>query len=242
MTKQRLDRAVEMRGLVTTRSQAESYIRLGKVKVNGQIVTKAGAAVSDSDRVDLLVTEQYVSRAGLKLESVAKQMKLDFRAKTVLDVGSSTGGFTQYSLLRGAKRVVAIEVGTNQMDQKLRLDSRIELHEKTDILHISKLSEIPDIVLMDVSFVSVRSLLPHVIGLCGNETQYVIMLKPQFEAVHQNFKHKGIIKNEKMRREILKDFENWSKNYFVILDKADSDVKGQGGNIERFYLLRSTKN
>ncbi len=228
-------------GMVASRSQAENYIKLGKVIVNKGVVTKAGSLVDEIAIVKLNIDEQYVSRAALKLSSVAETLNLDFRNKIVLDVGSSTGGFTDYALRRGATRVIAVEVGTNQMDTVLRQDPRIELHEKTDILSLKALSVQPDYVLMDVSFISVRSLLPHINAICGNNTKYAVMLKPQFEAVHQDFKHKGVIKNEKMRREILKDFETWAKSRFVIQAKADSQVSGQGGNVERFYLLQPLK-
>jgi len=107
MDKQRLDLAMVVRGLVTSRSQAESWIKLGKVKINGRVVTKSGYFVAPSAKVQLLAAEQYVSRAGLKLASVAEALKLDFKTKIVLDVGSSTGGFTDYALKRGAKKVIA---------------------------------------------------------------------------------------------------------------------------------------
>jgi 23S rRNA (cytidine1920-2'-O)/16S rRNA (cytidine1409-2'-O)-methyltransferase len=237
MQRDRLDKVVVVRGLVTSRSQAESYIRLGKVTVNTKVVTKPGALVSDTDTIELKIDEQYVSRAGLKLASVANLFKLDFRGKTVLDVGSSTGGFTDYALQHRAAKVIAVDVGTDQLHPSLRNDERIELHEKTDIRDF-RTTELIDIVVADVSFISLREILPSVAKLCGRQTQLAIMVKPQFEARHSRVKHKGVIKNDKMRREILKDFEDWARQYFVVLDKADSDVAGAKGNQERFYLLR----
>jgi len=235
--KQRLDQALAATGLVNSRSQAESYIRLGKVTVNKKVVTKAGALVADSDTVELKTDEQYVSRAGLKLASVAQLFKLDFKGKTVLDVGSSTGGFTDYALRHGATKVIAVEVGTNQLHPSLHGHPQIELHEKTDIRDF-KTAERIDIIVADVSFISLREILPSVSRLCGPETRLAIMVKPQFEAGHSNVKHKGVIKNDKMRRDILKDFEEWARGRFVIIDKADSDVAGAKGNRERFYLLQ----
>ena len=129
----RLDKALVQLGLVTTRSQAESYIRLGRVKVSGRLVTKSGYFVHDLSLVELDQPEQFVSRAGLKLASVADKLAVDFRGKTVLDVGSSTGGFTDYALSRGARRVICVDVGTDQLHPQLRRDARVELHEKTDI-------------------------------------------------------------------------------------------------------------
>ncbi len=235
--KQRLDRAVVMRGLVPTRSQAESYIRLGNVLVNGAIVRKPGFLVADEHKIVLTATEQYVSRAALKLASVAGALHLDFKAKTMLDVGSSTGGFTDYALRHGARKVIAVELGTNQMHASLRDDPRIELHEKTDIRDF-RTSEQIDLVIADVSFVSLRNVLPAVAGLVTPRTDIVVMVKPQFEAGSSGFKHKGVIKNDRMRRDILKSFEDWAKTGFVAIEKADSAVSGAKGNQERFYLLR----
>lgn len=128
--KQRLDQALVVLGLVPTRSQAESFIKIGEVKVDGTVVTKSGHMVSDRNKIDLTATEQYVSRAGLKLASVAQALSLNFKDKTMLDVGSSTGGFTDYALQHGAKKVIAVEVGTNQLHPKLHGTPLIELHEK----------------------------------------------------------------------------------------------------------------
>ncbi len=235
--KLRLDQALVVRGLISTRSQAESFIKLGSVQVNGKIVSKAGTLVDEADDVNLTATEQYVSRAGLKLASIAKILKLDFRDKVVLDVGSSTGGFTDYALQHGARKVIAVEVGTDQLHPSLHGHPQIELHEKTDIRDFHT-SEVIDIVVADVSFISLRDILPSVVKLTNRQTRLAIMVKPQFEAAQSSLKHKGVIKNDAMRRRILKDFEEWAHRYFVIVDKADSDVAGAKGNRERFYLLR----
>lgn len=238
MAKQRLDQSLVRRKLLPTRSQAESFIKLGSVTVNGKVTKKPGTMVSDIDVVTLTASEQYVSRAGLKLSSVAQVLRLDFKDKVVLDVGSSTGGFTDYALQHGAKKVIAIDVGTEQLHPSLRPNPKIELHEKTDIRDMKCLSEAPDIVVIDVSFISLRDILPAVAKLSTKQTQVVAMVKPQFEATASNLKHKGVIKNDKMRREILKDFEDWSQKLFTTLDKADSEVAGAKGNRERFYLLK----
>lgn len=235
--KQRLDQALVARGFVATRSQAESYIKLGEVRVNGEVVTKPGYFVHEDAEVKLAATEQYVSRAALKLASVAQVLKLDFRGKVMLDVGSSTGGFTDYALQHGARKVIDVEVGTDQLHPSLRGDGRIELHEQTDIRGMHELSDTPDIVVIDVSFISLREILPHLAKLCAPQTDIVAMAKPQFEAAAANLKHKGVIKNDRVRRDILKDFEAWTTKYFVIVDKADSAVAGAKGNRERFYKL-----
>lgn len=239
MTKTRLDQAMAQRGLVPTRSQAESVVKLGQVLVNKKPATKSGQMISDTDIVELTSSEQYVSRAGLKLASVAEILKLDFKNKTVLDVGSSTGGFTDYALRHGATYVIAVDVGTNQLHPSLYGNPQIELHEQTDIRDVKELSKPADIVVIDVSFISLREILPTVARLSNKETHIVAMVKPQFEA-GQNAKHKGVIKNDRMRRDILQDFEQWVKAQFVIIDKADSEVAGSKGNRERFYLLKTT--
>jgi 23S rRNA (cytidine1920-2'-O)/16S rRNA (cytidine1409-2'-O)-methyltransferase len=237
MSKQRLDQALVARGLVSTRSQAESFVKLGEVKVNGSVVTKAGFLVNETDEVTFNASEQYVSRAGLKLASVAKTLGVDFKDKTVLDIGSSTGGFTDYALQHGARKVLAVEVGTNQLHPSLHGNPLIELHEKTDIRDF-KTTEHIDIAVADVSFISLREILPSVAKIVNKNTQLVMMVKPQFEAAASNLKHKGVIKNDKMRRDILSDFEIWARQKFVVIDKADSDVAGAKGNRERFYLLK----
>lgn len=235
MTRSRLDQALAGRQLVSSRSQAESYIKLGKVKVNGQVVEKAGYLVIDEDKIELAQTEQYVSRAALKLASVADKFDLDFKNKVVLDVGSSTGGFTDYALRQGAQKVIAVDVGTEQLHSSLRTNSKIELHEKTDIRDF-KTTVIIDIVLIDVSFISLRQILAAVAKLAGKQTKIVAMLKPQFEANTKDI-NKGVIKNDSIRRSILKDFELWLKPNFAVQNKADSEVAGAKGNRERFYLL-----
>lgn len=241
MTKQRLDILMASRGLVTSRSQAESWIGLGKVTVEGRVATKPGQFVNEAADIKLTASEQYVSRAGLKLASVAKLLGLDFRGKTVLDVGSSTGGFTDYALQHGATKVYAVDVGTDQLHPSLHGNPRIELHEKTDIRDFH-LDEKPDITVMDVSFISLREILPHIAReLTGPDTQIAAMLKPQFEAGKHQV-NKGVIKNDAVRRQILKDFETWAKQYFVIVDKRDSEVTGSRGNRERFYLLKRSQN
>lgn len=237
MQKIRLDKAVFEAGLVLTRSQAESYIRLGKVLVNGKPVTKPGTMIS-SEKLELLQKQQYVSRAGMKLESVASYFNLDFRGRVVLDVGSSTGGFTDFALKNGVEKVIAVEVGVNQLHTSLRGNEKIELHEQTDIRDIKQLSDKPDMVVVDVSFISLREILPHVSKLISSKAQVIAMVKPQFEAKVSAVKHKGVIKNEKIRREILKEFELWSREKFVIINKKDSEISGEKGNTERFYLLK----
>lgn len=243
MNKRRLDAELTARGLVPTRSQAESWIKLGKVTVDGREVTKPGHFVTESSDIKLNTNEQYVSRAGLKLASVAKLLGVNFKDAVVLDVGSSTGGFTDYSLQNGARKVYAVDVGTDQLHPSLRDNENIELHEKTDIRDF-KLTpgDRPDIIVIDVSFISLREILPHIAAeLASKNTQVMAMVKPQFEAGKFQT-NKGVIKNDGVRRQILKDFEVWAKDLFIIQDKHDSEVAGSKGNRERFYLLTLKRN
>ncbi len=239
--KNRLDVEMVKRGLISSRSQADNWIKLEKVLVNGRIFTKSGIFVDENTKIELIAENQYVSRAGLKLESVAKILELDFRGKIVLDVGSSTGGFTDYAIRNGAQKVYAIDVGTEQLHSSLRGNPKIELHEKTDIRDFY-LENKPNIVLIDVSFISLRDILPHIAkNLSDAKTEIVAMVKPQFEAGKRQA-NKGVIKNDSIRRQILKDFEEWSREYFMIISKRDSDVAGAKGNQERFYLLTLKRN
>ena len=181
---------------------------------------------------------EVVGRAEYKIADAAKALRVDFRGKVVLDIGSSTGGFTEFALKSGANKVIAVEKGTNQMKAPLRFDERIELHEKTDIFEFVS-GEPVDLILADVSFISLREVLGYakqVLASAG--TELFVMLKPQFEAKSFQLKN-GVVKNNKMRREIIADFELWLKaNGFVIVGKRDNEVAGRFGNVERFYYLR----
>lgn len=222
------------------RGEAEPGRRMGRVKP-GRVTEKL-----DFGRI--------VGRAELKLAEAAKAFGYDFRGKTVLDIGSSTGGFTEYALRAGAAKVIAIEKGTKQMKAPLRYDERVELHEKTDIFAVASrewrgegdpeeglvLDGEIDVVLADVSFVSLTKVLAHVrekVAWAG--TDYLVMLKPQFEARPEQLVN-GVVKNERMRREIIQRFERWAmKNGFVIVKKRDNETVGKvGGNRERFYWLK----
>jgi ftsJ-like methyltransferase len=196
-----------------------------------------------------------VSRAENKLAGAAQAFSYDFRGKTVLDIGSSTGGFTEYALLRGAKKVIAVEKGTRQMKAPLRFDPRIDLREKTDIFFVtrnslsrdqdenneneSKTDVKIDTILADVSFISLKQVLLHAKKqLATPQTDFLVMLKPQFEARPFQLKN-GVVKNETIRRDIIKDFEAWLKNNgFLIVNKRDNTLAGKNGNLERFYFLK----
>lgn len=215
-----------------------------------------------------------VNRGYLKIEGAVRAFNFDFRGKTVLDIGSSTGGFTELALNRGAKKVIAVEKGSHQMKAPLRFDPRIELHEKTDIFNVrvqdntsenrlrqreqlaseprndgrersgfeEVLSCAPDVIVADVSFISLKPVLKHAKEhLSDKNTEFLVMLKPQFEAELKDL-NRGVVKNEKIRRDIIKNFEQWLKqNDFIVINKRDNDIHGRNGNIERFYYLHFAK-
>ena len=182
-----------------------------------------------------------VNRGYLKIEGAVCAFNFDFRDKTVLDIGSSTGGFTEFALKKGAKKVIAVEKGTNQMKSPLRFDSRIDLHEKTDIFDFFATEKI-NVIVADVSFLSLTKILKYARdNLASKDTEFLVMLKPQFEAKSYQLNN-GVVKNEKIRREIIKNFEFWLKqNSFLIANKHDNDLHGKTGNIERFYYLKLAK-
>ena len=200
--------------------------------------TARSASPASSNSISL---KYFSTRGNQKLANASQAFAYNFKNKTVLYIGSSTGGFTEYALSRGAKKVIAVEKGTKQMKAPLRFDSRIELHEKTDIFEFSTQEKI-DVILADVSFISLTKVLMYAkMKLSRRETDFLVMLKPQFEARPEQLV-KGVVKNEKMRREIIHHFEDWlKKNGFLVLKKRDNELAGKNGNVERFYLLKATK-
>ena len=185
-------------------------------------------------------TAREENRGYYKIKGAADAFNFNFRDKVVLDIGSSTGGFTKYALEKGAKKVIAVEKGTNQMEKPLRFDPRVDLHEKTDIFNF-KTTE-ASAILADVSFLSLTKILKYAkMNLTRSDTDFLVMLKPQFEAKPDQLV-KGVVKNEKIRREIIKNFELWLKqNDFVIIKKRDNHLQGKHGNLERFYWLKIEK-
>lgn len=185
---------------------------------------------------------ERVSRAGQKLADANMFFQIDFDGKIIMDLGSSTGGFTEYALAHGAAKIIAVELGTKQMKAPLRFGPRIELHEKTDLFTFEP-SLKPDIIVADVSFVSLRKVLAKVAqDFLASNAVVLAMLKPQFETEDKNL-NKGVVKNDKLRREIIKDFENWLRqNHWKIVAKHDNEIIGAHGNQERFYHLVKSSN
>lgn len=232
-----LSRLLVERGLAKTKTQAEGYIKLGFVRVDGRMLTKPELTVSMNTHLAMIKPIQYVSRGALKLESVADKLDIHFNGKNVLDVGSSTGGFSDFALQHGARHVIAVDIGKDQLHPNLRSNPSLEVYEQTDIRSLKKLSSVPDIVLIDVSFISLKEILPAVSKLISRDTIVIAMAKPQFE-VSAQYKHEGILKNNRYRREALSELEKWMKQFFILISKSDSQVSGSKGNLERFYRLQ----
>ncbi|HEY2004230.1 MAG TPA: TlyA family RNA methyltransferase [Candidatus Saccharimonadia bacterium] len=233
----RLDELMVTRGLAMGQNEARALIMAGQVSGGGRLLDKPGLVVGNNLELHVKPQARYVSRAGDKLASVAVALELDFAGKTVLDVGSSTGGFTDYALQNRAAKVFCVDVGTGQLAYKLRQDARVVVMERTDI-RIAKLPEQVDMAVMDVSFISLREVLEATAALVRTGGLIVAMVKPQFEASKAVAdRYHGVIPVGPERDEILAELREWVSERFEILDEADSGVSGSEGNVERFWLL-----
>ncbi|HTU42065.1 MAG TPA: TlyA family RNA methyltransferase [Candidatus Aquilonibacter sp.] len=244
--KLRLDKLLMERGLAVSRERAQSLILAGKVLVNEQKLDKPGVSVTSDAAVRLLGNDlPYVSRGGLKLERALSYWQIDINNKTCLDVGASTGGFTDCLLQHGAQRVIAIDTGYGQMDFKLRQDSRVRLLEKTNARYLTPatLGEVVEIIVMDVSFISATLVLPSVIEsafpVSAGERlgrQIVILVKPQFEAGREFVGKGGIVRDESVQVGAVEKVKaSLLKLGATHTDVIDSPVRGAEGNRE--FLL-----
>ncbi|NLN50378.1 MAG: TlyA family RNA methyltransferase [Acholeplasmataceae bacterium] len=221
--------------LVTTynysRSKAIDLIKIGDVKVNKVTIYKPAYKISSNDQIEITETLKYVSRAGLKLEDAINHFKLDFTDKVVIDVGSSTGGFTDCSLSYGAKHVYAYDVGKDQMVDKLKNNKKVTLFEQTNILNVEPINV--DICLIDVSFISIKPILKH---LKDSALLFVMLFKPQFEVGKQKSKS-GIIKDSKLILKALTDFGLFLKSLEInLIGYKPSLLKGKKGNQEYIFI------
>ncbi len=232
----RLDVYLTENGLCKSRTVAQNLIKSGGVSVNGKLCEKPSFEVADSDSVEITGEQlRYVGRGGLKLEGALKCFGLDISGMVCLDIGSSTGGFTDCMLQNGAAKVYAVDVGTDQLDEKLRDDSRVISMEKTDI-RTAELPERVDFVGTDVSFISLKQVIPHIDRLLKSGGRAVALIKPQFEAGRSALNKKGIVKDEKTRRRVVEDITEFARQCgFVVVGTADSPIHGGDGNIE--YLM-----
>lgn len=238
----RLDVYLKTHGLLESREMAQTAIKGGSVLVNGKKITKCSYAVKDTDKVELLPSAElkYVSRAGLKLEKAITQFNIDFSGKVMLDIGSSTGGFTDCALQNGAKLVFAVDVGTDCMHPTLKADPRVKLFEQTNVLKApSELFGKAQIITIDVSFVSITKILTK---LKHEQTTALIvaLLKPQFEVGKElSAKFKGVIKDATAHQQVIANYQDFLKaNGFALLNFCPSPIKGTEGNTEYLSLLQ----
>jgi len=240
----RLDKYLSEKGYFTSRNQGQEAIDDEKIKVNGKIVLKASFEVGDEDLVEISEPSIYVSRAGKKLEGALKHASIDLNNKVILDIGSSTGGFTQCCLLNGARKVFAVDVGTAQLHSSLRDDVRIVSIENTNARFLTKekITDPIDVIVMDVSFISGLSIVPQLIHEFDAPLTLIVLIKPQFEVGAKNLNSKGIVTNQRVIEKMLNDY----RNAVVALgckvkDIFPSELTGKEGNQEYFIVFRKTE-
>ncbi len=235
----RLDKALFERGLTQSRSRASMLISDGDVIVNGKTVTKCAFDVSDSDEISVNDSIGYVGRGGLKLEHALKAFGIDCTGYDALDIGASTGGFTQCLLKNGAKSVLAVDVGHGQMDEKLANDPRVTLLEDTNarILTPEMTGGKKDIAVMDVSFISQTMIFPAMFSCLKDSAVAVTLVKPQFEAGSMFLNKNGIIKDKRVYLRVLENIAEAAHEYsFCVSDLTLSPIKGGDGNTE--FLIK----
>lgn len=242
--KERLDRLMVDRGLAGSRERAKALIMSGKVFVEGNPVTKAGAMVAQDATIELKEADiPYVSRGGLKLDAAIRAFSIDFSGKTAMDVGASTGGFTDCMLKHGAKKVYAVDVGYGQLDVRLRHDPRVILLERTNIRYLEreKISDVIDVATVDVSFISLKTVMPNVLEFVRAGGEVIALVKPQFEVGRADVGKGGVVRDERKRLEAVKGVEEGMKGLGLsVAGLVECPVKGPKGNIEYLIHLRRT--
>jgi len=241
----RLDAALVDLGLVASRERARALVLAGRVIVNGQPVSKAGAPIRDGDTVALLEPDHpYVSRGGVKLAHALDSFSIDVAGRLALDIGASTGGFTDVLLQRHAARVVALDVGHGQLDWKLRQDPRVVVIEHVNARALTpdqlpERSRVFDIVTIDVSFISLRHILPVVPALLAPDGDVVALVKPQFEAGRSEVGKGGIVRSDDVRRRVVDDVAAAADALGLgRVAEVDSPIAGAEGNREILLHLR----
>ena len=241
-TKERLDKLLVLRGLAPTRAKGQALILAGEVFVNGERVDKAGTAVSTTAEIELKTPMPYVGRGGFKLAGALAQFELPVNGRTCADVGACTGGFTDVLLQQGAARVYAIDVGYGQLDWKLRQDERVVVMERTNARYLESLPESVSFVCIDVSFISLRLILPAVRQWLTSAADVVALIKPQFEAGPDQVGKGGIVKDTAVHQQVLQEILTWSREHgFVPCGLMRSPVTGTDGNVEFLVWLRVGK-
>lgn len=243
--KERLDVLMVDRYLAPSREKAKALIMSGNVYVNGNKEIKAGQTFDPNVSIEVRGTGlKYVSRGGLKLEKAVKVWKLDFTGMTCIDIGSSTGGFTDCMLQNNALKVYAVDSGTNQLCWRLRNDDRVVVMENTNFRYATKelIGEEADFACADVSFISLEKILGPAAMLLKPESFMVCLIKPQFEAGRENVGKKGVVRDKKVHSEVVEKVIGYAQNAgFLVLALDYSPITGPNGNIEYLCLLQKTE-
>lgn len=236
MSKTRLDVLMVDRGLSPSREKAKATIMSGVVFVNGNRLDKPGMSVSDDCEIEVRGnTLEYVSRGGLKLEKALKYFDVKPEGRICIDCGASTGGFTDCLLKNGALKVYAVDVGYGQLAWGIRSDPRVVVMERTNIRYVTpeQLQEQPSLAVIDVSFISLRIVLPVVKNLLTKEGEILCLIKPQFEAGREKVGKKGVVRDKNVHKEVLDEFIKNAKAFgFAVLGITFSPIRGPEGNIE----------
>lgn len=239
----RLDIAVAQRGLAESREKAKALIMAGQVYLNGQKELKAGATVKPDDEIEVRGSRNpFVSRGGLKLQKAAEKFDIDLADCICMDIGASTGGFTDCMLTHGAKKVYSIDVGYGQLAWKLRTDERVVNMERTNFRYVTheQIPEDIDFASVDVSFISLKIILPVLRELLKGDGQAVCLIKPQFEAGREKIGKKGVVRDPQVHIEVIENIVAFAlENGFDVKNLDFSPIKGPEGNIE--YLMRIQK-
>ena len=241
----RLDQAMVERGLCESRERAKRAILAGQVRVNSQLAQKPSDAVTPADEIILVAGEKFVSRGGYKLEHALDFFHLDVTGLVAIDIGASTGGFTDCLLQRGAHAVFAVDVGQGQLAWKLRQDKRVVVMEKTNARYLKpgQLPQTPDLAVIDCSFISLRKILPPTIALLKTEGKIVALVKPQFEAGKAEAdKGRGVIRDASIHERILEELRQFAQE--MNLDwrgTVESPLEGPAGNKEFLVLIEKRK-
>ncbi len=238
--KERLDKVIKARRIIRSRSKAQRMIAAGRVKVDGRILTRPGHPIDPEAEIEILSYERYVSRAGDKLEAALDEFRVDPSGLVCLDIGASTGGFTDCLLQRGAKRVHAVDVGHSQIHPRLRENERVVVHEGLNarFLQPQDIGEPAELVTIDVSFISLQLILPPLTEILEPKGQIIALLKPQFEVGRENLPSDGVVKDPAARQKAFERLESFvrEKTPWKVRDKTYSPVIGEKGNLE--ILLR----
>lgn len=242
MSKVRLDTLVYSQGLAPSREKAQAMIIAGEVWINGNRMDKPGTKVDENVEIQIQSRRiKYVSRGGFKLEGAIQDFNINFQAKVVLDVGASTGGYTDCALQNGAIKVFAVDVGYGQLDWSLRSDPRVVVFERTNIRYFTpdKLGELVDVITMDVSFISTTLIFPVLAHLLKEDGEVISLIKPQFEAGKEKVGKKGVVKDPAVHREVLlRCIVAAGQSGLNCVGISYSPIKGPEGNIEYFIHLK----